>query len=334
MKGEDIQIIMDRYLAGTASEEEIKFVEALIAHQQEKSPTFNPTEQEERVQFEIIMQKLDQVEQSNQIEKDFIHNRMKERRIYRNLWYSAAACLLFLLLAGIFRYYFEGNVTLKKEIVYTIFKAPLGGPTYIRLSDSSEVWLNEGTTFRYPKQFNGLVRNVEILNGEAFFQVHHEEGNPFIVRTGQILTRDIGTSFNIKSYLKGRSTIVSVVTGKVSVQANQGLPKGDSILLTPSQQMRYDSKTQKMKLYKFKEGDLRSWQKGAYSYQEETIGDILEELKSRFHVKIKLKHAQLANLMVTADFPKGTKIESILKILFEINQNKVKRITANEFLIQ
>ncbi len=47
------------------------------------------------------------------------------------------------------------------------------------------------------------------LEGEAFFDVTHRPAAPFIVQTGNINTRVLGTAFNIEAYQKEASLRIS-----------------------------------------------------------------------------------------------------------------------------
>lgn len=85
----------------------------------------------------------------------------------------------------------------------------------LTLSDGTEVKLNSNSKITYPHQFKGKERMIH-LEGEAFFKVKHESKRPFVVDAGGILTKDLGTSFNIKAY-HGSDCKVTLIEGKVEV---------------------------------------------------------------------------------------------------------------------
>ena len=89
----------------------------------------------------------------------------------------------------------EGN--LSAETLYNELRTPRGGGYRLRLADGSRVWLNAGSSLRYPVGFQDSVRQV-FLEGEAYFEVNHD-GKPFIVSTGSMNPRVLGTSFNISA---------------------------------------------------------------------------------------------------------------------------------------
>jgi ferric-dicitrate binding protein FerR (iron transport regulator) len=87
------------------------------------------------------------------------------------------------------------------------------------LPDSSHVLLNRYSSLHYTKFYN-MDRRTVFLNGEAFFEVVHNDSVPFYVLCGDISTKVMGTSFDVKSI--GNNKIeISVVSGTVEVEDNK-----------------------------------------------------------------------------------------------------------------
>ncbi len=323
------QVLIDRYLAGKASEEEIILVEVLMAKLQDSVP-ISEVSKEEREEYEAnLMIKVQEIK-AEITENPYVSPiSLQKKRTRNTIIYAVAAGFALTITFGILRYYIKSPSN-KSEIEYTTYQAPIGKPSYLRLSDSSEIWLNEGTKFRYPKQFSKDIREVEILDGEAFFDIHHEVNRPFLVHSGLLTTKDIGTSFNIKSYRNGRFSTVSVISGQVFV----GLKSGKAQNLKPDQQIQYDSVSKEVKISNFSSSNLLSWKEGGFYFLDERLGDIVEELKHRFQVEVRLKEPNYANYHFTAKFPKGTSAFTILKLFCDLNNNTLKQINSKEFLIQ
>src|SRR5439155_2315167 len=93
---------------------------------------------------------------------------------------------------------------------------------YLLLPDSTQVWLNAASSLEFPEAFQSGKREVYLV-GEAFFDVKHAENRPFIIHTGNVTTRVVGTAFNIKGYPDQPDVIVSVKRGKVQVSKNEKL---------------------------------------------------------------------------------------------------------------
>ena len=65
------------------------------------------------------------------------------------------------------------------------------------LPDSSEIWLNAGSTVTFPEVFANDKRLVT-LDGEAYFTVKKDTTKPFVVETSQLSVKVLGTKFNVK----------------------------------------------------------------------------------------------------------------------------------------
>lgn len=84
----------------------------------------------------------------------------------------------------------------------------------ISLADGSRVTLNSGSAIEL--HFDGTVRRIELLQGEAFFEVAKDADRPFIVSTDGLEIRAVGTAFDVHR-LAGR-TDVELVEGIVELQ--------------------------------------------------------------------------------------------------------------------
>jgi len=84
----------------------------------------------------------------------------------------------------------------------------------VTLPDGTSIQLAPNTRLRVPKAFGGATRTVA-LDGEALFDVRHQPGEPFAVRTGGITTRVLGTTFDVRHYPGDARVQVAVLSGKV-----------------------------------------------------------------------------------------------------------------------
>jgi ferric-dicitrate binding protein FerR (iron transport regulator) len=112
----------------------------------------------------------------------------------------------------------------------------------ILLTDGSTIALNTHTTLRYPVNFGKSKRRIELLKGEAIFEVAHDSTRPFIVSSRDIRTRVLGTRFSVTA-LDGLETVkVRVERGKVKV--NHTYHKLG--ILTKGQSLCYNRTTHKL----------------------------------------------------------------------------------------
>ncbi|RPD38097.1 FecR family protein [Chitinophaga barathri] len=135
-----------------------------------------------------------------------------KRRPAGKLW--IAACCLLLVAGGI---YFSGILSPAELKVVT---TDAGMKTRIRLSDGTMMWLNAGSTVKYPQKFGKTAREV-YLSGEAYFDVTQDANRPFIIHTDKMNIRVLGTSFNVRSYKDEKFSETALISGAVEVTVQE-----------------------------------------------------------------------------------------------------------------
>ncbi|MDN5214839.1 FecR domain-containing protein [Fulvivirgaceae bacterium BMA12] len=155
--------------------------------------------------------------------------------VFKTIGYVAAAVIL-LLTVGFLGKTLLFNENASKQTHFLSYKTQRGERKLIELPDGSKVYLNAETSIRYPSDFSGNVRNIN-LTGEAFFEVKREDiRRPFSVHSADVTTTVLGTSFNISAF-PDKDAHITVATGKVKV-ANQLDNK--RVILTKGEQAIYD----------------------------------------------------------------------------------------------
>ena len=158
--------------------------------------------------------------------------------------------------------------------------APGAIADHVTLSDGSEVLLAAGSRLTVPAAFGTDTRTV-VLHGEAFFNVE-ESSLPFVVRTVDAQTTVLGTSFNVRSWpgSLSESTHVIVESGRVAV-ANESIESivepGQAITVSPLALTPVETNP----AYRL------AWRDGGFSYDNELIGTIIDDVERRFDVEIK-----------------------------------------------
>ena len=110
---------------------------------------------------------------------------------------------------------------------------PAGQRVNLDLPDGSNVWLNAGTTMQYPVSFMTDKREV-ILDGEAYFEVAHNEKSPFVVHTSTLDVEVLGTKFNVEAYSARKIFETSLMEGRVKVKLPHDRKRIPSFLATQS----------------------------------------------------------------------------------------------------
>lgn len=131
----------------------------------------------------------------------------------------AACFVLALAIAGLSWHLTQGD----------IYSTEVGEQRSVRLNDGSTIELNAKSRLRV--RFTDEVRTVELLEGQALFQVAKDPQRPFVVSSADANVRAVGTQFDV--YQKRLGTIVTVIEGKVAV-LDPSLPTADSAEALPS----------------------------------------------------------------------------------------------------
>jgi transmembrane sensor len=95
------------------------------------------------------------------------------------------------------------------------FQTQLGEQLTVRLGEGSRVTLN--TDSKIAVRLQADRRIVDLLQGEALFEVAHDATRPFDVHVGKTLLRDLGTRFDVDR--RPTRTVVTVVEGRVGIIA-------------------------------------------------------------------------------------------------------------------
>lgn len=166
-------------------------------------------------------------------------------------WMRWAASISVLCVSFVFAYVFFQKqpsliVTDTSEKNWVIQANPTSEERRVLLPDGSRITLKSGSTVRYPETFLGLERLVK-LEGEAFFEIEKDVARPFKVLTGNITTRVLGTTFNVKAIEEQSFIEIDVRSGKVSVYEHTHTDSSNTegVVLTPNQKVTYFKKEKK-----------------------------------------------------------------------------------------
>ncbi|MCE5226111.1 MAG: DUF4974 domain-containing protein [Porphyromonadaceae bacterium] len=243
--------------------------------------------------------------------------------IYKKFLRVAAALVLLIMLLGGYLYYTSDNNN------WTKISVAYGEEKHLYLPDSSEIWINSGTTIKYPKKFEGNLRAV-YLDGEAYFSVKRNPKKPFVVRTERINVKVLGTKFNVKAYTGDENTVTTLTSGKVEVNTltNQ------VAILKPNEQLILNNKTSQKNIKRVSVEETTAWMSGQMIFTNTSLDEILQTLERKFDVAFIIdKLESLSNKNCTVKFLKNDSLEDILNILQEVINGFSYKIEKNKVFI-
>jgi ferric-dicitrate binding protein FerR (iron transport regulator) len=224
MDQENFYDIITRYLDGSASREEAEILlDWLKADKQNmkmfidlkdlwlKTGTFNKEDKETEAALLRFKKRV-----------EYTYSSPNQRRITWMKYGNIAAVLIIAILTGVLLFHRNNtNEDLRNSFTETII--PLGQKGQVVLADGTKISLNSGSKLRYPSNFNGTSREV-FLEGEAYFDVAHNEEKPFLVHSGKLTVKVLGTVFNLKAYSGENKIETTLISGSVNDHgAEQGV---------------------------------------------------------------------------------------------------------------
>ncbi|MEM7109610.1 MAG: FecR domain-containing protein [Bacteroidota bacterium] len=154
----------------------------------------------------------------------------------------------------------------------------------IVLPEGSTVRLNSESTITYSENF---VQNRQVvLTGEAFFNVKRKMEKPFTVKSGEVQTTVLGTSFNVDNS-DDHTVAVTVASGKVRVESNVQV-----VHLVPGEQGVYTRKLGKLTASKVNVETYTGWKDGILEFKGSTLTEVAGKLEKWYGVRILFESKQ------------------------------------------
>jgi len=206
----------------------------------------------------------------------------------------------------------RGETTEKKKVMH--------------LPDGSTVLLNKHSTLEYTAAGSSTGAREVTLSGEAYFDIVRRPNQPFLVHTGKIVTRVLGTAFNVKAYPAEDSIEVTVDHGKVQVLKG----RTSMGMLTDNQQILYHKGTEGYTAQKVNVQPVIAWKPAEISFDDITMQEAARQIGQRFNVVVTFANPVVKGCRVTATFYQEDELDEIMTVIcgvsqsgFVINGNKI-----------
>jgi ferric-dicitrate binding protein FerR (iron transport regulator) len=301
-----------RYLDNTLSREEYKEFAALI-QDEENAKRLESLMDQSFVQSEAteVMTPAEDVAVFHAI----LPLKKERSLLPRMLW--AAAAVLTLAAFSYFWLYAPADQTTPAATTETLADAADGewmiysGKDFVTLPDGTKVTMNEGSELKYHRTFGETTREIT-MKGEAYFDVYHDVARPFIVRTGNVSVRVLGTAFNVRT-TQEQEVRVTVTRGKVQVaDEEQHHTYG---VLAGNQEMAVNTATQKAVRTDAESKQSLAWTNRFLILDDVRFAEAAEIIGTHYHVKVTFLNPALKECGLNAKFINGEELPDVLEMI-------------------
>lgn len=202
-----------------------------------------------------------------------------------------------------------------KKVQLHRLSIPRGETFKVILSDGTEVLLNSDSRLSYPTVFKGKERVVS-LEGEAYFNVTKDAEHPFIVNSGNVQVRVLGTEFNMCSYSPD-DVRITLIEGKVAVSDTCSL---QSVEMKPGQSAHLVSDG----TFAVEEVDTESflyWKEGFFYFDDVTLVDMMKEIGKWYNIDVDFRNSEIMNLRMHFLAKRQQDIADLIELI-----NRMERI--------
>lgn len=201
------------------------------------------------------------------------------------------------------------------------------GKTYrLQLSDGTTVTLNADSELSFPTRFAGSRRTVQ-LKGEAYFEVAKDARRPFVVQTGDMDVRVLGTSFNVCCYADQPSTRTTLVQGAVSIER-----AGESIRIRPNEQYEYNRESNQSSVREVDTELYTSWVHNEYIFRNATLEEIFTQLNRWYDIDVHYASDDVRLSHFSFRINREVSIDKLLQLLNNTDQVCIERTNHSIYI--
>jgi ferric-dicitrate binding protein FerR (iron transport regulator) len=201
---------------------------------------------------------------------------------------------------------FENEIAMQE-----VFATP-GSRVQFTLPDQSKVWLNSGSSLEYSINMNNQRERKVKLTGQGYFDIRQNKQQPFIVETGELNIRVLGTSFDVSNYLNDKRMTATLEHGAIVLLDR----RGDEVArLVPGQQAMLDKESRKLLVKEVDTGLITSWKDGRLIFKNTPLQEVTKQLERWFNCSIDVAPGLLrSDVLYTATIQDETLVE-VLKMI-------------------
>jgi transmembrane sensor len=242
--------------------------------------------------------------------------------------FRIAASLVIAVGMSFLAWYFVNRLNRSgKAELYTV-QTGINSIKQVSLPDTSGIWLNSASCLQVPAAYKGHLREVNLVEGEAFFNIKRDVQHPFVIHVGKLNVEVLGTSFNIQAYKNLKSIKISVVTGKV------GVTHGNRVLamLLPGQQLSYQTNTDTYYRRDINADGVQSWKQGETYLSEADFKELALAFKNISGLTLKSGNNRVGSYHFSLRLQRNQPVDQLLKVITQIHNTHFRK-EGNDIVI-
>jgi len=181
------------------------------------------------------------------------------------------------------------------------------------MTDGTRVTLNSDSVIWLASESSSAPRRVR-LNGEALFEVTHNDKQPFIVETGQLRVTVLGTRFNVGCYEDGGPETISLLEGSLRVSHIDADGQVHETMLSPGEQYTFEEGSDTGTVGTFDADSIVAWTRDLMIFKEEHLDSVARKLERRFGIPVILDNPAIAQQTLTGRFDRES-LDDILTVI-------------------
>ena len=206
---------------------------------------------------------------------------------------------------------YEGNGKGEVKEEYNKLVTPTGGEYFLTLSDGTRVFLNAASELKYPVEFVGGKRVVD-LDGEAYFEVRKDSLRPFIVRVNGAEVTVLGTSFNVNTYGDDGLIYTTLVNGSVRILSEKN---GQEEVLTPGMQGVMNIQTGQLTVREVDVESYVTWREGRFVFRTMTLDLIMRQLQRWYDFEVFYQNPELKEYEFRGVIKRDMDLDKVLSVI-------------------
>lgn len=245
---------------------------------------------------------------------------------------AKAIVATFVIAVALSVYYIGGGIYSPQSDIVTAqrYETDIGETRVITLADNSRVSLDASTHLQV--NYTANARDIELLSGQAYFDVAHNPERPFRVKVGQQTVVATGTAFNVE--MVNKEILVTLLEGEVVVASSEEQQQSKQANTNPTVKLKPGQLLVKPKIgLSYIKQDINlekttAWRDGRVFLDGDNLVASVARMNRYSKIRLSVADKSLENLRISGIFHAGD-INAFVQALEAYFPLEARRMTAS-----